>query len=333
VTGSLSLIGTGTHSAAGVLTWAAWSLLRDAGEVLGTEDVDDRWEQAFADAGVQLSRVAAMPAAELAARLVATAASGEDLVWFVSPDGDPGLGECLTRELVRRSSAGAAVPEVEMVLGSWDQPGAGLLELVEIMDRLRSPGGCPWDAEQTHASLLPYALEEAYEVAEAVEQGDREALVEELGDLLLQVVFHARIAQEDGTAAFDIDEVAAGIVTKLRRRHPHVFSDAHAPTAAHVEASWERIKAEEKGRESVFDGVPVALPALARADKVLGRLERAVLPGRRPTVAEVPLPDDLGAHLLGLVAAARRAGADAEAALRQAVRETETAARAGERGE
>ena len=117
-----------------------------------------------------------------------------------------------------------------MLTGSYDLPGARLLDLVAVMDRLRSPGGCPWDAEQTHASLLPYLLEETHEVIEAVERDDRAQLAEELGDLLLQVVFHARVAQEDPQQPFDIDDVAAGIVAKLVRRHPHVFADGAAST-------------------------------------------------------------------------------------------------------
>ncbi|WP_322789968.1 MazG family protein, partial [Pseudokineococcus marinus] len=161
-------------------------------------------------------------------------------------------------------------------------PGARLLELVAVMDRLRSPGGCPWDAEQTHASLAPYALEEAYEVVEAVESGSPEHLREELGDLLLQVVFHARVAQEAPEGErFDVDDVAAGIVAKLVHRHPHVFgaeaggSADDALSAADVEAGWEARKRLEKGRASAMDGVPAALPALARAAKLLGRARRA----------------------------------------------------------
>lgn len=139
--------------------------------------------------------------------------------------------------------------------------GARLLELVEVMDRLRSPGGCPWDAEQTHESLAPYAVEEAFELAEAIEGGDRDELADELGDVLLQVAFHARVAQEHPDAPFDIDDVAGRIVAKLRRRHPHVFADVHAPSAADVEANWEAIKAAEKPeRTGPLDGVPAGLP-------------------------------------------------------------------------
>ena len=170
-----------------------------------------------------------------------------------------------------------------MLVGSHDVPGARLLDLVAVMDRLRSPGGCPWDAAQTHESLVPYLVEEAYEAAEAIETGDRAAMREELGDVLLQVVFHARVAQEHPREPFDVDEVADGIVAKLVSRHPHVFAvadgdgDARRDAAESVEVSWEVLKAAEKARSSVLDGVPAALPALARADKVLGRLERAGL--------------------------------------------------------
>ena len=128
--------------------------------------------------------------------------------------------------------------------------------MVEVMDALRSPGGCPWDAEQTHASLAPYAVEEAFELAEAIENGDRSHVREELGDLLLQVVFHARIAQEDAAEPYDLDDVAHGIAAKMRRRHPHVFGDGEASTPAEVEARWDELKAAEKpDRSSLFDAV------------------------------------------------------------------------------
>lgn len=187
-----------------------------------------------------------------------------------------------------------------------------LLELVAVMDRLRSPGGCPWDAEQTHASLAPYLLEETYEVLEALDSGDRAHLREELGDLLLQVVFHARLAEEHPADPWGLDEVARGIVDKLVARHPHVFADVVVDGAAGVEATWDALKAAEKQRTSVLDGIPAALPALARAAKVLGRLERSGL--------GVPLDtgdDSYGPRLLALVAEARAAGVDPEAELRR----------------
>ncbi len=203
-----------------------------------------------------------------------------------------------------------------------------LRRLVAVMDRLRSPGGCPWDAEQTHASLVPYVLEEAYEVAEAVESGDRDHLREELGDLLLQVVFHARVAQEDPAEPFDVDDVADGLVAKLVRRHPHVFADAAGVTDADaVNRQWDRIKSEEKQRDSVLDGVPLALGALARTQKIAARAARS---GLRDAV---PAPEgaDLGARLLALVLEAQTAGLDAEGELRRATAAWETRLRAAER--
>ena len=198
--------------------------------------------------------------------------------------------------------------------------GARLLELVEVMDRLRSPGGCPWDAEQTHESLAPYAVEEAFELAEAIEGGDRDELADELGDVLLQVAFHARVAQEHPDAPFGIDDVAGRIVAKLRRRHPHVFADVHAPSAADVEANWEAIKAAEKPeRTGPLDGVPAGLPPLERAAKVASRLRRAGLEGEvRAALAE--LPDDAGSRILTEAMTAALDGADPSAQVRHALR-------------
>jgi len=200
----------------------------------------------------------------------------------------------------------------------------GLSELIAVMDRLRSPGGCPWDARQTHRSLAEYLLEEAYETVEAIESGDRDDLREELGDLLLQVVFHARIAQEDADDPWDIDDVARGIVAKLVRRHPHVFSDDGdaVTTADDVESRWHALKAQEKGRASVTEGIPEALPALLRASKVLARSEHLdiPLPEAVDLAADIDDEEALGDLLLTLVAAGRARGWDAEAALRDAVR-------------
>ncbi|WP_154795376.1 MazG family protein [Occultella kanbiaonis] len=229
--------------------------------------------------------------------------------------------------------------------GEADRPGGALLDAVAVMNRLRSPGGCPWDAEQTHASLAPYAIEEAHEVAEAAESGDAAALQEELGDLLLQVLFHARVATEasDGVA-FDIDDVARTLVAKLVRRHPHVFAadagDA-ALTPADVNRNWDAIKAQEKARESILDGVPPHLPALARAQKVLGRARKAGLEpaglepdhgGPAPDPATEPAPSEIiGAALLELVRRADAEHVDAEAALRAQTRALEARIRAAER--
>ena len=205
--------------------------------------------------------------------------------------------------------------------------GERFLDLVEVMDRLRSPGGCPWDARQTHESLVEYLIEEAYETVEAIEEADRELLREELGDLLLQVVFHARIAAENAEDPWTIDDVADGIIRKLIRRHPHVFADADAETAAQVEANWHAIKAEEKGRESVTDGIPSALPALTHAGKVLSRSKAlTTLPDLPASAAASTVIRDVadeaayGDLLLSLVAAGRERGFDAETALRMASR-------------
>ena len=206
--------------------------------------------------------------------------------------------------------------------------GEKVLELVAVMDRLRSPGGCPWDARQTHASLVEYLIEEAYEAVEAIESDDDPGLREELGDLLLQVVFHARIAQERGDEGWDIDDVADGIVEKLIRRHPHVFADEQAETAEQVEANWHALKAKEKGRASVTDGIPENLPALVRASKVHSRSE--VIQERLPDapaqeraaqlVASLESEDALGDVLFAITSSAHSRHWDAERALRQAVR-------------
>lgn len=209
-----------------------------------------------------------------------------------------------------------------------DAPGARFLDLVAVMDRLRSPGGCPWDARQTHASLVEYLIEEAYETVEAIEDSDRAGLREELGDLLLQVVFHARIAAEDPESPWTIDDVAEGIITKLVARHPHVFGDVTAESAEEVEANWHALKAKEKGRASVTDGIPSALPALVHAGKVISRSATLgdrlpVLPEHEAAVsalADVDGQDAYGDLLLALVALGRDRGFDAETATRQAAR-------------
>jgi XTP/dITP diphosphohydrolase len=191
-------------------------------------------------------------------------------------------------------------------------------ELVSILRR-----ECPWDADQTHTSLRPHLLEEAHEVLEALDDFDEatgdgsEALEEELGDLLFQVVFHSRIAADDGR--FDLADVARGIHDKLRHRHPHVFGDVEAADSGAVLANWDRIKQAEKGRASSLDGIPPTLPALATAQKVI---RRAAGVGMAPGVPTVDVPADgdaLGDLLLGMVVAASDAGVDAEEALRGAV--------------
>jgi XTP/dITP diphosphohydrolase len=193
-----------------------------------------------------------------------------------------------------------------------------LQRAVEVMDRLRSPGGCPWDAAQTHSSLTRYLLEETYEVLEAIETGDLALLREELGDLLLQVLFHARIAEElpDGQR-FDIGVVAGQLADKLISRHPHVFGDVRVGSVAEQVDLWEQLKVAEKGRTSAVDGVPLAQPALALAAKLVERARRAGLDGVEPE----PEPEDqIGTRLLALVREAVAAGVDPEAALRRTAR-------------
>lgn len=190
---------------------------------------------------------------------------------------------------------------------------SALLELAAVMARLRRE--CAWKAGQTHLSLVRYLLEETYELVEAIETGDSEHLREELGDLLLQVFFHAAIAEEEGR--FDVDDVAADLVAKLVRRNPHVFGDHDADDPAEINEQWERIKAAEKQRDAVMEGVPAELPALLRAVKALDRLERA----GRPADPD-PGSADLGERLLALAAEARATGVDPEQALRDAVRRT-----------
>jgi XTP/dITP diphosphohydrolase len=192
------------------------------------------------------------------------------------------------------------------------------------MDKLRSPGGCPWDAEQDHSSLLKYLLEESYEFIESVENNDRAAMQEELGDLLLQVYFHSRMAEEDAKQPFNIEDVAKSVADKLIRRHPHVFAGEVVDSSADVLENWEKQKASEKGRTSAIDGVPLAQPALPLATKVLYRLKKL---NYDLAISEpIKLKDDVdqdqfGQILLGLITQAVDKGLDPEAALRQATKE------------
>jgi MazG family protein len=215
---------------------------------------------------------------------------------------------------------------------------AALGRLLDVMARLRGPQGCPWDREQTHASLRPYALEEAYEVVDAIDRGDPTELAAELGDLLLQVVFHAQLAAEAGT--FTMMDVAHGIVEKLERRHPHVFGDATVRDAAEVSRNWQRIKDAEHAPTTVTDAVaaiPRALPALSRAEKTASRLARrgfdwptdaAVVDKMEEEVRELraalaagDAPSagrELGDLLLAAASLARRLDVSAELALAEA---------------
>jgi XTP/dITP diphosphohydrolase len=197
-----------------------------------------------------------------------------------------------------------------------------LLRLREVMDQLRSPGGCPWDAEQTHESLLKYLLEESYEFIESVEDKDRIAMREELGDLLLQVYFHSRMAEEHGKDPFNIEDVAKIVADKLERRHPHVFGDVKVSGTEEVLANWETQKAAEKGRTSAIDGVPLAQPALPLANKLIYRAEKFNydLPVAHPVEVDIKDEADLGNILLGIIDQAAAKGLDPEAALRAATK-------------
>jgi XTP/dITP diphosphohydrolase len=272
---------------------------------------------------------AALPALRAAGRVVADAtvpaatadAAGAEIA---EPDGDDWV-------LLTADPGHPVVTSADTVITTPRPPGAALLDAVAVMDRLRSPGGCPWDAEQTHTSLLQYLVEECYELYQAVEDGDGDAVREELGDVLLQVLFHARVAAEGtdelGGKRFDIDDVAADLVVKLVGRHPHVFAGTERiDTAERQEHRWEELKRAEKQRESSVDGVPLGQPAVALAAKLTSRTGRAGLP---PEL--LPAGDGVGEQLFGAAARARLAGTDPEAALRTAARRFADDVRAAER--
>jgi XTP/dITP diphosphohydrolase len=224
--------------------------------------------------------------------------------------------------------------EVEAVYPLGEPKGSALLDLVATETRLRGPGGCPWDHEQTHASLARHLVEEAYEVLDAIEEGTPEHLREELGDLLLQVVFHAQMAEDAGD--FDIDEVARAITDKLVRRHPHVFGDLRVASAGEVVRNWETIKRDEEGRTDPMAGIPTALPALQLAAKLLKRAaaDGFAWPSVQGPVAKVReelgevieatepehLEWEVGDLLFAVVALAGAKGVEPEAALRRAAR-------------
>jgi len=198
--------------------------------------------------------------------------------------------------------------------------GSQLQRLVEVMNTLRSPGGCPWDAEQTHESLLKYLLEESYEFVDAVQSGNRIDIREELGDVLLQVYFHARMAEEHPTDPFSIEDVAEGIADKLIRRHPHVFAGVEVRDSQEVLENWEDIKKQEKGRTSAVDGVAMSQPALPLIEKLLYRAEKYNVEVSTPDSVSIAGEADegsVGQALLAVIAWAHANGIDAEAALRK----------------
>ncbi|MDQ6649586.1 MAG: nucleoside triphosphate pyrophosphohydrolase [Actinomycetota bacterium] len=331
-TDRLVLVATSPRLPAGLLSWSGWQAVR-AGPLYAAAQ-GHRQVPYLAEAGIPVEVLMASGPAELASSFRERAAGGT-AVWLAGDDGDRAFVRALGELVTAEATGGRTPAEIEVVYGSYDPPGARLLDVVATMDRLRSPGGCPWDAEQTHDSLAKYLLEEAYEAYETIEEADLAGLREELGDVLLQVVFHARLAQEQaGDDRWDIDDVAAGLVDKLVRRHPHVFADRQVAGAAEVSANWDSIKAAEKARSSVTDGVPMGQPALTLAATLQRRGLRAGLPpellgpgqgagtpaqavAAAAAAVDGPRPEEaLGQLLFAAVALARSVDVDPEAALR-----------------
>jgi XTP/dITP diphosphohydrolase len=331
-TGRIVLLTTSHRVAPGLLSWPAWQALRSADRVICPDPGHPQLPY------VREAGVAAETGAEPSAReLVEECATGRTVLVVAAAEGEPRLTDGLARIA---GSGRTSMPELELLPGSYDLPGARLLDLVQVMDRIRAE--CPWSGARTHEGLVKYAVEEVYELIEAIEEGDRGALCEELGDVLLQVVFHARIAAEDPDEPFSIDDVAGGIVEKLIHRHPHVFGEESAETADDVREHWLRTKAAEKRRDSVTEGIPLGQPALALAGKLAQRVRLAGL--------NVPLGEGAGAGerdgegegqdagagagvgyaLLRLAAQAEAEGIDPESALRAAARTYRDTIRAAE---
>ncbi|MFB4311107.1 YabN family protein [Actinomadura sp. GTD37] len=327
---SLTLLATTHRVAPGLLTWRAWDALRSAAAV--RLRAGHPLLPALREAGVGAETVEEPDAARLVADARSAAPDG-GIVWVAAPEGD----EALMREI---GTLVVADPlDVEVLHGSYDLPGARLLDLVSVMDTLRRE--CPWDRKQTHVSLVPYLLEEAYEVLDTIESGDLGALREELGDVLMQVAFHSVVAAErDDETAFTIDDVAGAIVEKLVRRHPHVFGDVTVSGADEVNANWEQIKAAERAAKSgdeasALDGVPLGQPALSLAAQLQRRAARLEAPaGLADGLAEGRASDagsDVGERLFALVREAAERGADPEAELRAVSRVFRDRVRAWER--
>ncbi|MFF3761869.1 nucleoside triphosphate pyrophosphohydrolase [Streptomyces sp. NPDC002185] len=311
--GRIVLLTASHRVAPGLLSWPAWQALHGADRVL-CPDEDHPQLPYLREAGVAVEHV--RPTAE---ELVEDCAGGRTVLLLPSGEGD----RALTDGLARLAGSGrVSMPDLELLPGSYDLPGARLLDLVQIMDRVRRE--CPWTSVQTHRGLAKYAIEEAYELVEAIEEGDRRELREELGDVLLQVVFHARIAEEDPEEPFSVDDVAGTLVEKLIHRHPHVFGDATAETPEDVNEHWQRTKAVEKRRESVTDGVPLGQPGLALAAKLAGRVRAAGLD------VKLPAGEGVGYELLALASRAEASGVDPEAALRAAAKAYRDAIRSAE---
>jgi XTP/dITP diphosphohydrolase len=302
--GRIVLLVTSPRLPAGLLTAEAWDLLR--AHPVYTPAVSDQAD-ALRSSGITVTVVEPDPET-----LIAALATHETVIWLAGAAGD----EDFARRLGLRLAREPALAELELCYGSWDPPGARLLDAVAVMDRLASPGGDPWKRQQTHASLAQYLLEESYEAYDAIVAGDLAALREELGDVLLQVVLHARLAEDlPEDERWSVDDVAGGLVEKMIRRNPHVFAGEEVDGVEAIIDNWERIKKAEKSRDSILEGIALSQPALSLAAKILQRAERAGV--------AVPLPPGagLGETLLRLVADARSQGLDPEAALRQAALE------------
>ncbi|MDY7087226.1 MAG: MazG family protein [Actinomycetota bacterium] len=317
MTARIFLLVTSPRLPAGLLTAAAWDVVRNNPVFAGAESEQ---AEALRKCGVPVTVVDSDPErliAELAAVDDHHGAGDRGVVWLAGPAGD----EAFARGLGLRLAREPGLAELELIYGSWDPPGARLLDAVAVMDRLASPGGDPWKRAQTHRTLAPYLLEESYEAYDAIESGDTDALREELGDVLLQVVLHARLAEElPEDETWNIDDVAGGLVDKMVRRNPHVFAGVEVADIEEITRNWDSIKKAEKVRDSALDGIALSQPALALAAKILQRTGRAGL--------SVPLPDgsDVGARLFRIVAE----GGDAEQALRRTALEYAEAVRAVE---
>ncbi|GAA1036089.1 nucleoside triphosphate pyrophosphohydrolase [Virgisporangium ochraceum] len=308
------LLVTSPRLPAGLLTAEAWDLVR-AFPVRAA--VEGGQVAALRHVGVSVT-VDARPDAEA---LLRDADEHGTAVWLAGADGDEDFARSLGMRIAREPGRA----ELELMYGSWDPPGARLLDAVAVMARLVAPDGDPWKRSQTHRSLAKYLLEEAYEAYDAILADDHGALREELGDVLLQIVLHSALSESAG-AGWTVDDVAGGLVEKLVRRNPHVFAGAEVDGLDDIVANWERIKKEEKPRDSVLDGISPHQPTLSLAAKVLGRLDKADF-----EPPPLPTDTDLGGSLLRQVADAVRSGLDPEAALRVTVLDHMNRIRAAER--
>jgi NTP pyrophosphatase (non-canonical NTP hydrolase) len=296
--GRLTLLVASPRVAPGLLSRSAWQALDAAASVLG-RDADEPLVDAIHDAGMPVTHLGLVPAPQLARTLVDRAGEA-DIVWVSSADGDPGLTDAVAAEVTRLPDP----PEVEVLVGSWDVPGSRLLDLVAVMDRLRSPGGCPWDAEQTHESLVKYLLEEAHEAVEAIESGDRAHIREELGDVLLQVAFQSRVGEEHPEEPFDIDDVAA----QIKQRHSK-GRYASIVVVAEGAVPEEGTLSVASGRLDAFDHAQLGgigqLVAAALEERtgyetratVLGHIQR----GGTPTAYDRVLATRFGLRAIGAV--------------------------------